>query len=213
MTRRQGGFSLLEVMAALGIFAVVTLGVVPLLGSALKATSTSNAETVAHEAARNIMERIQGTKWYVSYDAKPNKRVDILDLYYPQSASNTAMGQSFAATAANAPLVGTGGVFTTTCAPAPSTPNPACNFTVPDGYTVTIKASFIRKVTPATTPETYEIVTPCVSAPCQTPYTAPYAWNAQGNDVPASPLMDIDVIVGWTQHGKNRSFSLRAILG
>ncbi|HEY7873784.1 MAG TPA: type II secretion system protein, partial [Actinomycetota bacterium] len=98
---RQGGFSLLEVLAALGVFAVVTLGVVPLLGSALKASSTSRSETVAEEAARTIMERIQGTKWYVSYDAKPNKRVDILDLYYPQAASNSAMGQSFSSNAAN----------------------------------------------------------------------------------------------------------------
>jgi hypothetical protein len=86
--------------------AVVTLGVVPLLGSAIKASSASRSETVAQEAARNIMERIQGTKWYVSYDAKPNKRVDILDLYYPQTASNPAMGQSFAASALNPPLVG-----------------------------------------------------------------------------------------------------------
>ncbi|HEY7873833.1 MAG TPA: prepilin-type N-terminal cleavage/methylation domain-containing protein [Actinomycetota bacterium] len=209
----QHGFSLLEVLAALGVFAVVTLGVVPLLGSALKASSTSRSETVAEEAARTIMERIQGTKWYVSYDAKPNKRVDILDLYYPQAASNSAMGQSFSSNAANAPLVGTGGVFTTTCAPPPVTANPACNFEVPEGHNVTIKTSFIRKRTPATTPETYEIVTPCVTLPCSTPYTAPYAWNSQGNDMPAATLMDVNVTVGWTQHGKARSFSLRAILG
>jgi Tfp pilus assembly protein PilV len=74
-------------MAALGVFAVVTLGVVPLLGSAIKASSASRAETVAQEAARNVMERIQGTKWYVSYDAKANKRVDILDLYYSHAQS------------------------------------------------------------------------------------------------------------------------------
>ena len=198
-------------LAALGIFAVVTLGIVPLLGSALKASSTSSARTVAQEAARNIMERIQGTKWYVSYDAKPNKRVDILDLYYPQAASNTAMGQSFQANASNAPLVGTGGVFTTTCSPAPATANPACNFPFPDGYTLTIETSFIKKL--GTSPETYQIVTPCTAMPCTAPYTAPYAWNSQGNDVPAQPLMDVDVIVGWTQHGKARSYSLRAILG
>jgi Tfp pilus assembly protein PilV len=211
--KSAAGFSLLEVLAALGVFAVVTLGVVPLLGSALKASSTSRSETVAKETATHLMERIQGTKWYVSYDAKPNKRVDLLDLYYPQSGSNAAMGQSFAANVANPPLVGTGGVFTTTCAPAPATANPACDFEVPDGYTVTIKASFVKKRTPATNPETYEIVTPCVTLPCQTPYTAPYAWNAQGNDIAAASLMDIDVAVGWTQHGRARSFTLRALIG
>jgi type II secretory pathway pseudopilin PulG len=211
--QKEGGFSLLEVLAALGVFAIVTLGVVPLLGSAIKASARSRTETVAQEAARNVLERIQGTKWYVSYDAKPNKRVDILDLYYPSTTSNASMGQSFVANAANPPLVGTGGVFTTTCAPAPATTNPACNFDVPDGYTVTIKASFIKKRAPATNPETYEIVTPCVSLPCSTPYTAPYGWNVQGNDVPAAPLLDIDVTIGWTQQGAARSFSLRAILG
>jgi prepilin-type N-terminal cleavage/methylation domain-containing protein len=201
--RSSSGFSLVEVMAALGVFAIVTLGVVPLLGSALKASSTSSAQTVAQEAGRNIMERIQGTKWYVSYDAKPNKRVDILDLYYPKAASNPSMGQSYSPSATNPPLVGTGGVFTTTCAPAPATTNPACNFDVPDGYTVTIKASFVKKRTPVTNPETYEIVTPA----------ADYAWDVQGKDAPAVPLMDIDVTVGWTQHDRARTFSLRALLG
>ena len=198
-----GGFSLLEVLAALGVFAIVTLGVVPLLGSALRASSTSRSATVGEEAARNAMERIQGTKWYVSYDAKPNKRVDILDLYFPQAASNAAMGQSYAATASNSPLVGTGGVFTTTCAPAPSSTNPACAFTVPTGYTATIKASFVKKHTPATTPDTYDIVTPGAS----------YAWNSQGSDAAPSTLMDVTVTVGWTEQGKSRSYSLRAIVG
>lgn len=200
---RSHGFTLLEVMVALGVFAVVTLGVVPLLGSALRAASTARSQTVAEEGARNIMERIQGTGWYVSYDAKPNKRVDLLDLYYPQASSNASMGQSYAANASNAPLVGTGGVFTTTCAPPPAVTNPACAFDVPAGYTVTITASFVKKHTPATIPETYDLVTPGAS----------YAWNSQGNDAPPSSLMDLNVTVGWSQHGKSRSYSLRAILG
>ena len=210
MTRRSrdAGFTLLEVMAALGVFAIVTLGIVPLLGSALRASSTSRSETVAKEAAVNVMERIQGIKWYVSYDAKPNKRVDILDLYYPQAASNAAMGQTYSATATNSPLVGnggtgsTGGVFTTVC-PPPTTTNPACNFDRPAGSTVTIKASFVKKHSPATTPETYDMVTPA----------ATYAWNSQNNDAPAAPLMDVNVTVSWTAQGKARSYSLRAIVG
>ena len=197
------GFSLLETIVALGIFAIVTLGIVPLLGSALRASSTARSATVAKEAARVVTERIEGTRWYVSYDAKPDKRVDILDLYYPQAASNSSTGQSYAPNAANAPLVGTGGVFTTTCAPAPPSPNPACALDVPAGYTVTIKASFVKKHTPATNPETYDIVTP----------PGAYSWNSQGNDGAPATLMDVNVTVGWTEQGKSRSYSLRAIVG
>ena len=204
--RNDEGFSLLEVMVALGVFAIVTVGVVPLLGSALRASSTARSTTMGEEAARTVMERIQGTKWYVSYDAKPNKRVDILDLYYPTGASNAAWGQSYSATATNSPLLGNGGtgtqggVFTTTC---PNASNPACNFDLPTGATATIEATFVKKHSPTTTPETYEMVTP----------PATYAWNSQGNDAPPATLMDVDVTVSWTDKGKARSYSLRAIIG
>jgi prepilin-type N-terminal cleavage/methylation domain-containing protein len=211
--KRQRGFTLLETMVALGVFAIVTLGVVPLLGSALKGSALARSQTVAQQAGRNMMERIEGTKWFTSYDAKPNKRVDILDLYFPQATNTgTLPGQTFTSGAANAPVTGTGGLFTTIC-PPPSGTNPACPTDMPTGYTMTIKAAFVKKVT-TTTPETYSMVAPCtgVSTPTAS-CTGAYSWNTQAKDAPPADLMDVNVVMSWTLNGTPHSFQLRTIIG
>jgi prepilin-type N-terminal cleavage/methylation domain-containing protein len=207
---RQKGFTLLETLAALGVFAIVTLGVVPLLGAALRGTSLSRSETVSENTARQMMERVQGLKWFTSWNSKAEK-VDLLDLFYPSLSSNAAMGQSYSATDTNPPLVGNGGtgtqggIFTTTC-PPPTTPNPACaGVTLPSGYTMTIKAAFVKAVT-GSSPQTYQIVTP--------PTSPAYAYNSTtGADAPPAQLMDVDVAVNWTVNGRARTFRLRSIIG
>jgi prepilin-type N-terminal cleavage/methylation domain-containing protein len=128
----QRGFTLIEVVVAIAIFSIVTLGVVPLLAISMKAGASSRTSSIAEEVARDAMERIRGVKYFTSYDAKPNKRVDLLDLYYPQVTGTFLPGQSYSAAGVNPPLAGTGGVFETVC-PPPSGTNPACPTTIPAG--------------------------------------------------------------------------------
>ena len=200
MTRRssQRGFTMVETLVATLIFSMITVGIVPLIASSLRGTSLSRARTVGENVARQAMERLRGIRWHVSYDAKPNKRVDLLDLYFPQVGGTMLAGQTYAGAASNPPVVGAGGVFTTTC-PAPG--NPACPTDIPAGHTVTYSASFVKPR--ATTPTTYDVVTP----------PAGYAWNVQGQDTPPSSLMDVAVTDSWTQGGVPRSFTLRTIIG
>lgn len=199
--RADLGLSLIETVAAVFIFSVITVGIVPLLASAMKGANLTRGETVAKNVARHAMERVRGIQYYVSYDAKPNKRVDILDLYYPQSSGSFLSGQSYSASATNSPLNGTGGVFSTQCPPLSGT-NPACPPDIPEGYTLTFTASFVRPNT-TTTPESYDIVTPA----------ADYSWNTQGKDTPATDLVDLKVAVAWNQGSSNETFALRSIIG
>ena len=191
----ESGFTLVEVMAALTVFALITLGIVPLMASSMRASNLARSRTVAENVARAAMERALGIRYFVSYAAKP-KKVDLLDLYYPQ-----ASGTGYQANASNPPLTGSGGVYTTQCPPATGT-NPACPTDLPSGYTVAFKASFV-KPNPGTNPQTYKIVTP----------SSTFAWNTQGQDTPAADLLDLGVTVAWTLGGKAKSFTLRTIVG
>ena len=187
-------------MASLVIFTAITLGIVPLLAVAMKGVATSRNDSIAENAAKVAMERLRGLRYYVSYDAKP-KRVDLLDLYFPQTAGTLLPGQSYDASASNPPISGTGGVFSTVCPPTSGT-NPACPPDLPEGYTVTFRASFVKAVT-TTTPQSYSVVTP----------PGDYSWNAQGKDTPPAKLLDVSTTVGWSVAGSNKSFRLRSIVG
>jgi hypothetical protein len=186
-------------MASMIVFAIITLGLAPLMAISLRGTNTGRLGTVGKELAQNSIERLEGMTWYVSYDSKPNKRVDLLDLYYPAGSATTPPAGSTYASTTNPPLTGTGGVYTSTC-PPPSGTNPACPTSLPASYTVTFKATFVKAN--GTTPETYQIVSP----------PAAYAWNSQGNDAPPADLMDVNVTTSWTIAGKTSSYSLRTLL-
>jgi prepilin-type N-terminal cleavage/methylation domain-containing protein len=199
--KRHGdqGFTLVEVMAALFVFTLITLGVVPLLISSLRASDLSRSETIAENTARAAMERIEGLPYFVGYEASPSK-VDLLDLYYPKASGPFGSGQSYQSAATNPPLTGTGGVFTTQC-PPPSGTNPACPADIPTGYGLTFTATFVKPVT-GTSPQTYQIVTPPSS----------YNWGSAGTDDPPAPLLDVTVVATWTIRGAAKSFQLRSIL-
>ncbi|MGH2697617.1 MAG: type IV pilus modification PilV family protein [Actinomycetota bacterium] len=137
----ERGFTVIEVMAALVVFSLMTLGLVPLLTSSLKGSELSQSYTVGKNLALEAMERVRGLPYYISYSAQAS-RVDVLDLYYPQYAA--------------------GGSFTTVC-DATTTAAPACPKRVPDGYSVTFDATFVtpggddlnQTYTPLTAPSTY----------------------------------------------------------
>ncbi|HEX2296563.1 MAG TPA: prepilin-type N-terminal cleavage/methylation domain-containing protein [Actinomycetota bacterium] len=204
--RREGGFTLVEMLSSMLVFSVVTIGVVPLLALSMQTTLGARGQTAGRNVVREVMEHVRGIEYFVSYDAKPDpdKRVDLMDLYYPRIAGNGTMlsGQSYAV-GANPPIVGSGGIFTTECpAPVASPGNPACP-EVPPGYEITIKASFVKHIA-GTSPQTYSIVTPKP--------TYRYDTSAGGNEPPAD-LMDISVKGTWTTAGRDQSFELRSLIG
>jgi type II secretory pathway pseudopilin PulG len=212
--RGERGFTIVETLAALTVFSLITIGIVPLLGNSMRALGMSQGRAVAENVARAAVERLQGIKFYVSWDAKA-KKVDLLDLYLPQTAGTFEGGQSYSTSAANPPLTspasGGTGVFTTVCpAPAGSTTE-ACPPNIPAGHTLTFKASFVEPVT-TTTPQTYRVVNPLPSYSA-TPGVAGTCQTAPCSDKPPADLIDVKVTETWTHAGSSENFVLDALVG
>ena len=198
------GFTLIEVIVAISVFAIMTVGLVPLVAMSFRGTTLSRGETVGVNAARDMLERIQGLKWSTSWEVQPSK-VDVLDLFYPQTSSSGLLpGQSYETITSHGSLTvpgGGAGVFKTVC-PPPSGTNPACSNTLPANYSMVVTAAFV-KVVAGSNPQTYELVTP----------TGTYAYNSTATEAPPAPLMNVEVAVSWTSNGRARSQSLQSIVG
>lgn len=136
--RDERGFTLVETLASMLVFSIVTLGIIPLVMSSMRASTLGRSRTVGKDVASQAMERMRGLPYFISY-ASQNRRADILDLYYPQYVSS--------------------GVYRTTCTTA-TTSQPWCPKDLPQGYSVTFEARFVTagdggSYTAATVPTTY----------------------------------------------------------
>lgn len=213
MRRREGGFTLVETLASLTVFSIITIGVVPLMGDSMRALGVSRNRTVAENVVRAATERLEGIRYYVSWDAKA-KKVDLLDYYLPQTAGAFAPGQSYSTAAANPPLAspssGGTGVFTTVC-PPPAGTNPACPSGIPAGHTLTFTASFVEPVTNSA-PQTYRVVNPG-SSYSASPGVAGTCAVLPCSDKPPADLIDLKVTGSWTYAGAPRTFAVRSMVG
>lgn len=134
----SGGFTLVETLAALLVFSLVTIGLIPLMAASLRGPNLSRSFTVGKNIAVEAMERVRGLPFYRSQTAAAGD-VDVLDYYFPRydAASPT--------------------VFTTICVGGARV-LPSCPRDVPSGYTVTFRASFVAADggTVLTPPATYD---------------------------------------------------------
>ncbi|HEX2196250.1 MAG TPA: type II secretion system protein [Actinomycetota bacterium] len=207
------GFTLVETLAALTVFSIITIGIVPLLGNSMRSLGVSRNRTVAENVVRAAVERLQGIRYYVSWDAKA-KKVDLLDYYLPQTAGSFAPGQSYSTADPNPPLAsptfGGTGVFKTVC-PPPSGTNQACPSGIPAGYTLTITASFVEPVT-TTTPQTYRVVNP-TSSYSASPGVLGTCQLAPCTDKPPADLVDLKITGSWNYGPTPRSFAVRNLIG
>lgn len=197
MRRRVGGqhgLTLIETLVAITIFSIMTVGMVPLLGTAMKGGAASRTESVARNVASKTMERLRGLRYY-SAVGTPARKVDLLDHYFPGRTPTYAPPTTMTG------FVSATNSYVTTC--DRDTAVPACN-SLPnsrelpaDGnYTITITATFKDPETPSTT----------VAVP------ATYAWNSSGNDSPPSKLLQVVVRTAWLVGAQPRSFELTSFL-
>jgi len=169
-------------MAALVVFSLLTLGLVPLLLSSLKGSELSQSYTIGKNLALEAMERVRGLPYHVKFDTQPDgRRIDVLDLYYPSYVST--------------------GTFVTTC-DATTVSAPACPKRVPDGYSVAYNATFVK---PGGT-EDAQTYTPIVG---DVPIS--YAWNS-ANDLPPSQILEMTITVEWLRGGEPNQSQLKTLV-
>jgi hypothetical protein len=188
------GLSLIETLAALVVFSIVTIGITPLLTSSIRGTALARSQTVGKEVAREAMERIRGLPFYVSYGTQANK-VDLLDIYLP--CADPAMTLSGCGGGGQRSYDATTGVFRIIC--EPTTEDPACGVRIPEAYTLEFRARFMNRdgETPAFAPG---------------PPNA-YAWDVIATDRPRTDLIHMAVTASWTSGGLPRSVTLDTLVG
>jgi prepilin-type N-terminal cleavage/methylation domain-containing protein len=126
LQRSDRGFSLVEVLVALVVFTIVTLGVIPLLLTSLRGTNVSRSSNVAKNIAVKAMERVRGLPYHIGYTSQPDAGgggkvdVDVLDLYLPGETQPTI----------------------TTC-DSTTDADPRCPKNIPEGHTLTFVARFV----------------------------------------------------------------------
>ncbi len=195
--RRQDGLTLVETMAALFIFTMVTLGVTPLLIGSIRGSAEARSYTIGKNIAVQAMERIRGLPYFESTKgvASP-RRTDVLDLYYPD------MGTGYAA-----------GKFTTTCTDDSQTPSGsgalACppdlqdgTASVPDDYTLRFEAEFVRPGTQTGGQQTFEVVVP-----------TNYNWATLATENPPAQLVRMTITASWIMADRTKSFKLTSLIG
>ena len=194
--RNQDGFSLIEMLVALTIFSIVTIGITPLILSSLRASVLTRSYSVAKNLVHQSMERARGLPMFESMKNQvPPQRRDVLDLYFPDMAAGYAAG-----------------AFTTTCTTSSSTPaasgplacppkNADGTSRIPAGYTVTFTTEFVEPAV-GTNPETFSAVTP-----------SGYNWNAVATEIPPTRLLRMVIQAQWLEGTRSRSYQLASYIG
>ncbi|MGH2755885.1 MAG: type IV pilus modification PilV family protein [Actinomycetota bacterium] len=188
----QRGFTLIETMAAISIFTIISLGLVPTLLGSMRGATLSRQLNVGKNLAQEAVERIRGLPYY---DNAPGR--DVLDFYFP----NLLAGYNSATK-----------TFTTTCTNTTVTPSAsgalACppmhadgTSKIPAGYTITFTTAFVNPVASGGQ-ETFAVVTP----------PAGYDSAAAGVSPPAN-LLRVVTKASWTQGGTPKEFELTTIIG
>lgn len=85
--RPDAGFSLVEVIVALGVMAVVVVALLPQLVVGLKSTGTARLMSQAKGVAQGQMGTMRNLPFHVTSAAGQHR--DVLDVYYPDLASPT----------------------------------------------------------------------------------------------------------------------------
>lgn len=85
---RDGGFSLLEVVVALGILMVVVVALLPQLILGIQATGTARLVTQSKGIAQAELERMRNLPYHISYEAGDFR--DVLDFYYKNLQAGSA---------------------------------------------------------------------------------------------------------------------------
>ncbi len=196
------GFTLVEVVVALGILMVVMSAVLPQIIVGIRGAAVADSMTAAKGIVEAQMEKMRNLPWHVAPSAE--LRIDVLDRYFPNltAPSNTSFACLEADGSVRAPATTRTGYVsgTTRCAYEPS--NGPFYRTVelvdpagPAVYTLVTDTQFLTSVAPATTPADYAPV------PAGIPTTG-YDSSDNTKDDPISPQIGVTITAFDTRAGR-----------
>lgn len=84
--RDEHGYTLLELVIAFSLFAIVALGVMTLMTTAFRSVVVARSDQVAKREAERVLERMRALPFYESW-ATVSDSVDVLDIYFPDTGS------------------------------------------------------------------------------------------------------------------------------
>jgi len=183
----DGGFTVIEIVVALTLIAIVTLGSVPLLIAGAKAAASARMHTQAKNLAQQRVESMRDLQFHV--DRQNGPFVDMLDVYYTD-LTTTATSRTRAGETMVGRWVASGGV-----SPAP-TSGPFYKTTVAQlsadaRYSQEIDVQFL---------DASGAVVPAASF-------ANYNSQVEGRDQPPSLLVAVTVTTAWNDHGTSHHFT------
>ena len=190
---RDGGFTLVEIIVALGILLTVVVALLPQIVVGVRATGTARLVTQAKGVAQGQLERMRNLPFHIAPEA--GNFVDVLDFYYrnrsaPALAPACTTGGRF-----NAPAAGWAGyVSATSAARCSYEPSSGAFFRSIDvvaptagsvGFTVVTDVQFLSGATP----------------PAPVSPVAGYDTGVTGKDTPASSQIGVTVSVLYADRG------------
>jgi type II secretory pathway pseudopilin PulG len=104
-SRGDEGFTLIELVAAMGMFAVAVASLLGVLVAGIRTAALARDRTVAKDLARQRLEDMRRLPFYQSYSTFPRK-ADLLDTYFPTSSGtgySTVANSAYCGTAATCP--------------------------------------------------------------------------------------------------------------
>lgn len=185
LKRRDDGFTLIEVVIAFGLLAVVMASAIPVLVAMLRTTAITKANTQAKNLAQERIEQMRDLRFHV--DRQNGRFLDLLDIYYTNA---NAAGTTTVVTTGGGPLTGKH-VTSGATAGEPAVPfyrvttGPIPGAT---GFSQTIDSQFLAPDGTALTPATT------------------YDSQTVGADLAPSLMLGVTVITNWTYGGKVKTF-------
>lgn len=197
--RRDEGFSLIEIIVALGIFSIVLVALLPQLIVGIRATGTARVVSQAKGIGQGQLERMRHLPFHIAPAA--GDYVDVLDYYYPDLDTPGTTPTCKTGTAYNLPTTGWSGFVAAgtaaRCDYEPATG--AFHRTVEvvaaqsgiTGFTVVVDTQFLSGATP----------------PVPVSPLSGYDTRTVGRDNPASSQIGVTVTVLYDRRGTLRPVS------
>jgi prepilin-type N-terminal cleavage/methylation domain-containing protein len=182
--RRQEGFSLIELAVSLSLFAVVVVSLSLMFDRALETGSRVRFDQVGKTLAQERLEELRALPLYIPWTDEA-RRVDLLDLYYPNTAGTPVIPGTTAS------FDGTANVWT---------------FTTTETPLVREDKDFVR----STTVQFVGVQDEGTLTP--RPPKAGYASDVADADDPGAQAVRLTVNFAWTSQGQSRGVTLDTVI-